>query len=33
MLKGLKIVTEEIEMCEGELMKLNPYHNDKESMQ
>ena len=26
------IVAEEIEMCEGELMKLNPYHNDKESM-
>ena len=26
------IVAEEIQMCEGELMKLNPYHNDKESM-
>uniref|UniRef100_A0A1X7SW52 Uncharacterized protein n=1 Tax=Amphimedon queenslandica TaxID=400682 RepID=A0A1X7SW52_AMPQE len=30
--KELKIVAEEIEMCEGELMKLNPYHNDKKSM-
>ena len=32
MLKELKIVTEEIEMCEGELIKLNSYHNDKESI-
>uniref|UniRef100_A0A1X7TK33 non-specific protein-tyrosine kinase n=1 Tax=Amphimedon queenslandica TaxID=400682 RepID=A0A1X7TK33_AMPQE len=30
--KELKIVTEEIEMCEGELMKLNLYHNDKKSL-
>ncbi|XP_019859739.1 PREDICTED: uncharacterized protein LOC109587969 [Amphimedon queenslandica] len=29
--KEMKIVAGEIEMCKGELMKLNPYHNDKES--
>ncbi|XP_019856454.1 PREDICTED: uncharacterized protein LOC100638653 isoform X2 [Amphimedon queenslandica] len=30
--KGQKIVAEEIEMCEGELVKMNLYHNDKESL-
>uniref|UniRef100_A0A1X7TJR5 Tyrosine-protein kinase n=1 Tax=Amphimedon queenslandica TaxID=400682 RepID=A0A1X7TJR5_AMPQE len=30
--KELKIVAEETEICEGELVKLNPYHSDKESV-
>uniref|UniRef100_A0A1X7U2J8 Tyrosine-protein kinase n=1 Tax=Amphimedon queenslandica TaxID=400682 RepID=A0A1X7U2J8_AMPQE len=30
--KEVKIVAEEIEMCEGELIKMNLYHNDKESL-
>uniref|UniRef100_A0A1X7THF3 Death domain-containing protein n=1 Tax=Amphimedon queenslandica TaxID=400682 RepID=A0A1X7THF3_AMPQE len=30
--KELMIVAEEIEICEGELMKLNTYYNDKESL-
>ncbi|XP_019856456.1 PREDICTED: uncharacterized protein LOC100638399 [Amphimedon queenslandica] len=30
--KELMVVAEEIEMCEGESVKMNPYHNDKESL-
>ncbi|XP_019852393.1 PREDICTED: uncharacterized protein LOC100637961 [Amphimedon queenslandica] len=30
--KEMKIAAKEIEMCIGELLKLNPYYNDKESL-